>query len=375
MRVSALRRLRRRVRQRPWVGIAASIVLHVLVLGSLFLLGGPWATYEVKRGEPLFVELPQSDELAARGAPSAPAAPAAPLTPAAPAKDEAARQERPAPKAPPSPPPPAVAKAPPAPKAPPSPPAPTARRAPTPPSPPPSAPEPSGVASVPAPQPAPPAPEATAPAPEPPRVAEAPPTPAEPPAPAPATSPPPAPAPEVRPREAAPASPPPRVAAVPPQREQPIDGLSALRRRGPGPGGAGGRGESWSGIEGEPVPLDSTDPRYNDYLDRVRRMIKEKWGYPCIKDVVTGHCDYKSARLMIVFGILKDGRVPMLEVTMQSGYGVYDDYAANAIRLAAPFPPVPQALMATAAPGSAGVKIVAAFQYVLVESSLTNILR
>jgi outer membrane biosynthesis protein TonB len=186
---------------------------------------------------------------------------------------------------------------------------------------------------------------------------------------------PPVPTPEVRPREAAPTSPPPRVAAVPPQREPTIDGLSALRRRGPGTGGAGGRGESWSGIEGEPIPLDSTDPRYNDYLDRVRRMIKEKWGYPCIKDAASGHCDYKSARLMIVFGILKDGRVPMLEVTMQSGYGIYDDYAANAIRLAAPFPPVPQALLATAAPGSAGVKIVAAFQYVLVESSLTNILR
>jgi len=65
----------------------------------------------------------------------------------------------------------------------------------------------------------------------------------------------------------------------------------------------------------------------------------------------------------------------MLEVSQQSGYTIYDDYAANAIRLASPFPPVPQALLATAAPGSAGVKIVAAFQYVLVESSLTNILR
>jgi outer membrane biosynthesis protein TonB len=355
------------VRQRPWLGIAASIALHLLVFGGLLLLGVPSSPVEVKRGEPLFVELPQSDELAARGAPSAAA------TPAAPPKEEAP----PAPKTAAAPPAPPVAKAPPAPRAAPAPKAPPspreasppARRAPTPASPPPSVPEPSSVASAPAPQPAPPAPE-TPPAPEPPRVAATPPAPAEPPA-----ETPPAPTPEVRPRETAPASPPPRVAAVPPQREPSIDGLSALRRRGPGAGGAGGRGESWSGIEGEPVPLDSTDPRYNDYLDRVRRMIKEKWGYPCIKDAASGHCDYKSARLMIVFGILKDGRVPMLEVTLQSGYSIYDDYAANAIRLAAPFPPVPQALMATAAPGSAGVKIVAAFQYVLVESSLTNILR
>jgi outer membrane biosynthesis protein TonB len=176
------------------------------------------------------------------------------------------------------------------------------------------------------------------------------------------------------PREATPPSPSPRVAAVPESQPAP-DIRQALRRGGPGPGGAGGKGEGWSGIEGEPIPLDSTDPKFNDYLDRIRRMIKEKWGYPCIKDIATGHCDYKSARLVIVFGILKDGRVPMLEVAQQSGYDVYDDYAVNAIKLASPFPPVPASLMATAKSGSAGVKIVAAFQYVLVESSLTNILR
>ena len=78
---------------------------------------------------------------------------------------------------------------------------------------------------------------------------------------------------------------------------------------------------------------------------------------------------------MIVFGILKDGRVPMLEVAQQSGYDVYDDYAVNAIKLASPFPPVPASLLAAAKSGSSGVKIVAAFQYVLVKSSLTNILR
>jgi outer membrane biosynthesis protein TonB len=174
------------------------------------------------------------------------------------------------------------------------------------------------------------------------------------------------------PREASPPQPQPRVAAVPAQPPM-IDSKAALRRGGPG--GAGGSGEGWAGIEGEPIPLDSRDPKFNDYLERVRRMIKEKWGYPCIKDVASGHCDYKSARLVIVFGILKDGRVPMLEVAEQSGYAIYDDYAANAIRLAQPFPPVPASLLATAKSGSQGVKIVAAFQYVLVESSLTNILR
>lgn len=323
------------VRRRPLGGVAVSVALHLLLVGALLWLGGPSTILTVKRGEPLFVELPQADEQAQRGGPAAPA-------PAAPAQ-----------KVQPAPPAPRVATAPPQP-----------RLAPSRPEPP--APERPSVASAPS---APAVPEVPAPDAQAPRVAAAPAPPVQSPVSEPAR------APEAPPREATPASPAPRVAAVPEPREPLIDSRSALRRGGPGPGGAGGKGEGWAGIEGEPIPLDSTDPKYNDYLDRIRRMIKEKWGYPCVKDAISGHCDYKSARLVIVFGILKDGRVPMLEIAQQSGYGIYDDYAANAIKLASPFPPVPASLMATVKSGSAGVKIVAAFQYVLVESSLTNILR
>ena len=270
----------RRVSQSPLaVAVGISLGLHLLVLALALLVRPPSNTPTTKRGEPLFVELPQAEQPAERGAPAAPS---------------------------------------PAPKAPPTPPAPPAAAKPA---------EP--IVNEPARDPEPP-------------------------------------------REASPPQPQPRVAAVPPQPPM-VDSKAALRRGGPG--GAGGSGEGWAGIEGEPIPLDSRDPKFNDYLERVRRMIKEKWGYPCIKDVASGHCDYKSARLVIVFGILKDGRVPMLEVAEQSGYAIYDDYAANAIRLAQPFPPVPASLLATAKSGSQGVKIVAAFQYVLVESSLTNILR
>jgi outer membrane biosynthesis protein TonB len=324
----------RQLRERPFAGIAVSLAIHLAILAALLWVGGPSSIYTVKRGEPLFVELPQADESAQRGAPPPEQKPAPP-----------------APRVRPTPPAPRVAAPPPKPASPPSRPEPRAPERPAPATTPPAAPEaPSGelprVASAP------------------PKAAEIPPPPSEP-----ARTPEP-------PREATPLSPaPPRVAAVPESPPPAPDIRKALRRGGPGPGGAGGRGEGWSGIEGEPIPLDSTDPKFNDYLDRIRRMIKEKWGYPCIKDLATGHCDYKSARLVIVFGILKDGRVPMLEVAQQSGYDVYDDYAVNAIKLASPFPPVPASLMASAKSGSAGVKIVAAFQYVLVESSLTNILR
>jgi outer membrane biosynthesis protein TonB len=326
----------RRVSQSPIaVAIGISLGFHLLLLALALLVRTPATMPAMKRGEPLFVELPQADQPAERGAPASPSsAPKAPPTPSAP---------------------PAV-KAQPQPRAAPSPPQPSPRevRAPQP-----RTPEQTAAATAPSRAATPEAPtpdgiQAPAPAPKPaePVVSE------------------PERLPETSPREASP--PQPRVAAVPPQPPM-IDTRSALRRGGPG--GAGGSGEGWAGIEGEPIPLDSSDPRYNDYLDRIRRMIKEKWGYPCIKDLASGHCDYKSARLVIVFGILKDGRVPVVEVAQQSGYAIYDDYAANAIKLAQPFPPVPASLMASAKSGSSGVKIVAAFQYMLVESSLTNILR
>ena len=329
----------RRVSRRPLaIAIGVSVGLHLLLLAVVLLVRPHANPYMVKRGEPLFIELPKDEGPAERGAPPAPS---------------------PTPKDQPAPPAPPAVKAQPQPRVEPSQPqpAPASPRAPQP-----RAPEPPAVASAPV----------RPPTPEPPAAdglqASTPPSkPAEPIVDEPVRPP------EAQPREAAPATPPPpQVAAVPPSPPL-VDSRSALRRGGPA--GAGGAGEGWAGIEGEPIPLDSADPKYNDYLERVRRMIKEKWGYPCIKDVSTGHCDYKSARLKIVFGILRDGRVPTLAVTLQSGYPIYDDYAANAIRLAQPFPPVPASLLAAAKSGSTGVKIEAAFQYVLVESSLTNILR
>ena len=329
----------RRISRSPLaVAVGVSLGLHLLLMAVALLVRAPADPPVFKQGEPLFVELPKADEPAQRGAPALPS---------------------PAPKAPPTPPAPPAAKAQPQPRTAPSPPQPSPRPAREPQ---PRAPEQTAAASPSPPAAAPP----EAPAPDGLQAATPPSKPAEPMVNEPARAP-------ERPREApAPSPSPPRVAAVPPQPPL-IDSRSALRRGGPA--GAGGAGEGWAGIEGDPIPLDSSDPKYNDYLERVRRMIKEKWGYPCVKNSSSGNCDYKSARLVIVFGILKDGRVPMLEVAQQSGYAIYDDYAANAIRLAQPFPPVPASLLATAKSGSSGVKIVAAFQYVLVESSLTNILR
>ena len=144
----------------------------------------------------------------------------------------------------------------------------------------------------------------------------------------------------------------------------------ALRRGSPGVGTGGfdGRGDGRAGIEGEPIPLDSKEPRYSDYLDRVRRMIRDKWAFPCVRDTASGRCEYHSAQLQVEFGIAKDGHVPFVTLRRQSGYDIMDEYALNAIKLASPFPPVPDAL------SKKGIPILATFNYV-VDTSLTNVLR
>ena len=116
-------------------------------------------------------------------------------------------------------------------------------------------------------------------------------------------------------------------------------------------------------VGGEPVPLDSVDPRYSAYLGRVREMIKQKWSYPCVTNEATATCEYKSAKVVIVFDVLSDGRVTLVAVQERSGHEIYDDYAVNAITQASPFPPVPPELMTLAKSGGTGIRITAAFDY------------
>lgn len=319
------------LQSRPTRAVLVSIAIHAMVVAIALLGVVPGQRYSVKRGEPLFVELPELPEPAPAGNPAARS-----LGPAAPAAEAPTRQQPPRAEprvAPPASRPPIVASRP-APIEPPP-----AR--PTPP------PTPDGEATVRQPEPPPPSVQPSPPSPpSPPPVAE--PGPATPPAAA------------------------PRVAAIPPSKDAaPVDIRSALGRQG----GAGSvRGGGRGGIEGEPVPLDSQDPDFRDYLDKIRRKVKENWGYPCIKTPDARHCDYKTASLVVEFGILRDGNVQFVDVHRSSGYEIYDDYAVNAIKLASPFPTVPPALMRTMKPGSKGLLIVATFNYI-VDTSLTNILR
>jgi TonB family protein len=324
------------------IGVVVSLLLHALVIAALFeVRPSAMRKHETRRGETLIVDLPPADEKAAAGTPGAPQTVPAPK--AAPPAKPAPAPPKVAP-APPAAPPKAVAKAAPAPKAEAPRAVPPAERLPAP------APDPLAAAPPKSAEPSlPPSPEGTVPAPQP--ALKAP----EPPAGSPGA---PAGGSEPGGRQLA--------AVPPPGPAQPfVPDIRSLRR---GTGGAGGRGDSHAGIEGEPIALDSKDPKYSDYLDQVRRRIKANWSFPCVKNESTRQCDYKTTDLLVEFGIAKDGHVPFVTVRRSSGYPIYDDYAVNAIKLASPFPRIPDAF------SKSGVPISATFSYI-VESSLTNLLR
>jgi protein TonB len=138
------------------------------------------------------------------------------------------------------------------------------------------------------------------------------------------------------------------------------DRLAALR---PGVRGGGLR-DGRAGIEGEPVPLDTRDPRFGDYFERLRRAIKEKWSYP--REAADKNI---GGSLVMEFGIAKNGHLRFIEVRRSSGVAVLDAYAVNAVKLASPFPPIPDEMSRT------GIPVVAVFNYIIDIGSLTNFLR
>ena len=123
---------------------------------------------------------------------------------------------------------------------------------------------------------------------------------------------------------------------------------------------------------GAPVPLDTPDPRFHEFLDQVRRQIQDKLTYPCIKDGATYHCEPKNTEVIVHFGILKNGRLQFVDLWLASQWSIYDDAAVTAIRLAQPFPPVPPAIMATLDPGTTGIPIAGRFRFLVTTSTIVR---
>jgi len=103
------------------------------------------------------------------------------------------------------------------------------------------------------------------------------------------------------------------------------------------PGGGGGvQGGGRGGVEGQPIPLDTPEPKFQDYFNKVRERIKANWVYPR----QAGERNIEG-ELLIEFHIAKDGRLEYIELLDSSGTRILDDAALTAVKLAQPFPPVP----------------------------------
>jgi len=87
---------------------------------------------------------------------------------------------------------------------------------------------------------------------------------------------------------------------------------------------------------GAPVSLNTKDPVYVSYFNRIKLAIEQNWEYPelALRYGLQG-------RLSLEFAVNANGQLEQLRITRSSGSQLLDDEALRAIRAAAPFPPIP----------------------------------
>jgi TonB family protein len=131
------------------------------------------------------------------------------------------------------------------------------------------------------------------------------------------------------------------------------------------PGGGGGAAGGRAGTAGEPVPLDTPDPKYREYMEQVKQRIYAKWGYP-----YEAQTRRLQGTLLIEFHIAKDGHIEFIQLRQTSGEVILDSFAMTAVKLAQRYPPLPDAMQRDILP------VVATFVYSLQSSvSILQLLR
>lgn len=87
----------------------------------------------------------------------------------------------------------------------------------------------------------------------------------------------------------------------------------------------------------ETVTLGNREPRYRDYLRRVKGKIERRWTYP-------GKAFERGERgvTTVKFSINSGGALVANSIMGTSGYGLLDETALNVIRAAAPYDPLPR---------------------------------
>lgn len=93
---------------------------------------------------------------------------------------------------------------------------------------------------------------------------------------------------------------------------------------------------SGAGKNSAPISLDTKDPVYLSYFNRIKQAIEQNWEYPelALRYGLQG-------RLSLEFSIGTNGHLEQLRIMRSSGSQLLDDEALRAIRTAAPFPPLP----------------------------------
>jgi|WetSurMetagenome_2_1015567.scaffolds.fasta_scaffold00967_15 TonB family protein len=91
------------------------------------------------------------------------------------------------------------------------------------------------------------------------------------------------------------------------------------------------------GLARETVPLDSSEPRFSDYLARLKRRIEREWTYPEEARRVG-----MAGELILVFTLNRSGTLTHIQLVRGSGFPALDNEALRAVKTAAPYDPFPR---------------------------------
>jgi protein TonB len=85
-----------------------------------------------------------------------------------------------------------------------------------------------------------------------------------------------------------------------------------------------------------PVSLNTRDPIFVSYFNKIKQSIESEWEYPelALRYGLQG-------KLSLEFTIANDGQLAHLRLIRSSGSQLLDEEAIRAIKAAAPFPPIP----------------------------------
>ncbi|MFH2012564.1 MAG: energy transducer TonB [Pseudomonadota bacterium] len=87
------------------------------------------------------------------------------------------------------------------------------------------------------------------------------------------------------------------------------------------------------------ITLDTRDPKYFPYSAKIKRKIELVWEYPS-----EAREEEIKGKLTLKFSILRNGELEGLQLIQSSGFPVLDNGAFNAVKLAAPYYPIPQTM-------------------------------